>query len=394
MKEISQTKIFIFELFSLFLAYFLTAKLGLSLDAVSGFATLVWPPTGIGFAALLIFGYRLWPAVFLAAFLVNFSAGATTLTALAIGVGNTLAPLAAAYFFRKIVNFNNLERLRCALALILVSLTCMLISSTTGTTSLWLSGSVPVGTYFGTWWAWWIGDVLGILLVGSLLLINWKKIISSRPGYPTLIHFFTIELAVALASIAAFWVVFDYSSTLIFYLLFSPLIWAALKFGQSGGVAGVFTMTCIAIFGAVAGYGPFAGGEIGQNLLIVQLFMGLVAINMLILGAVVSEREAAQAELRGFNQNLEQRVIGRTNQLSESEKKYRLLSEDLEKRVEDRTKDLNEKIADLEKLNKFMVGREVRMIELKEVLKDQKIELDKLNKKKTVRKVNNKKSNG
>src|ERR1700682_1380326 len=57
-------------------AYFVTARLGLGLDAVAGFATLVWPPTGISLAALFLFGDALWPAVALGAFAVNIAAGA------------------------------------------------------------------------------------------------------------------------------------------------------------------------------------------------------------------------------------------------------------------------------------------------------------------------------
>jgi integral membrane sensor domain MASE1 len=60
----------------LFVTYFLTARVGLSLDAVSGFATLVWPPTGIALAALILYGYRLWPGIALAAFAVNVVVGA------------------------------------------------------------------------------------------------------------------------------------------------------------------------------------------------------------------------------------------------------------------------------------------------------------------------------
>src|SRR6267142_1736790 len=67
----------------LFLAYFFTARFGLLLDAVSGFATLVWPPTGIALAALLLFGRRLWPGVLLGAACVNLIAGASLPVALA-----------------------------------------------------------------------------------------------------------------------------------------------------------------------------------------------------------------------------------------------------------------------------------------------------------------------
>ena len=51
----------------LFVAYFVTARLGLLMDAVAGFATLVWPPTGIALAALVLFGARLWPGVLVGA---------------------------------------------------------------------------------------------------------------------------------------------------------------------------------------------------------------------------------------------------------------------------------------------------------------------------------------
>jgi integral membrane sensor domain MASE1 len=43
--------------------YVLAARAGLQLDAISGFATLVWPPSGIALAALLLGGYELWPGI-------------------------------------------------------------------------------------------------------------------------------------------------------------------------------------------------------------------------------------------------------------------------------------------------------------------------------------------
>src|SRR3989441_1825965 len=70
--------------------YFITARLGLLMDAVDGFATTVSPPTGISLAALSVFGYRLWPGVALGAFLVNASAGAPFLTACGMAAGNAL----------------------------------------------------------------------------------------------------------------------------------------------------------------------------------------------------------------------------------------------------------------------------------------------------------------
>src|SRR6185436_6482288 len=77
----------------LVVAYFLTAKLGLRLDAVAGFATLVWPPTGIALVAVLLWGKKIWPAIFLAAFAVNATSGAPLPVAAGIALGNTAEAL-------------------------------------------------------------------------------------------------------------------------------------------------------------------------------------------------------------------------------------------------------------------------------------------------------------
>src|SRR5213596_253135 len=53
--------------------YFGAGKFGLSLAFVNESASAVWPPTGLALAAILLWGYRLWPGIFIGAFLVNIS---------------------------------------------------------------------------------------------------------------------------------------------------------------------------------------------------------------------------------------------------------------------------------------------------------------------------------
>src|SRR5687768_15564934 len=60
-------------IFALAAAYFCAGKFGLSLASVNVSASPVWPPTGIALAALLVWGQRLWPGVFIGAFLVNIT---------------------------------------------------------------------------------------------------------------------------------------------------------------------------------------------------------------------------------------------------------------------------------------------------------------------------------
>ena len=57
-------------------AYVAAARLGLMMDAVGGFATLVWAPTGIALVALLRGGRALWPGVAAGALIANVWTGA------------------------------------------------------------------------------------------------------------------------------------------------------------------------------------------------------------------------------------------------------------------------------------------------------------------------------
>src|SRR5882672_14549 len=83
------------------LAYWLTALISLRLALVHGQVTPIWPPTGIALVAILVFGRRVWPAIFVAALAVNLPLGPSPVGAAVIAAGNTLAPLTAAAFLRR-----------------------------------------------------------------------------------------------------------------------------------------------------------------------------------------------------------------------------------------------------------------------------------------------------
>src|SRR5581483_10147317 len=89
------------QLAALALAYWAAARLGLQLALVHGQVTPIWPPTGIAVVAMLVFGFRVWPAVFVGALAVNLPIGPTPLGAAIIAIGNTLAPVTAAALLRR-----------------------------------------------------------------------------------------------------------------------------------------------------------------------------------------------------------------------------------------------------------------------------------------------------
>src|SRR3990167_5876127 len=123
----------------LFSLYFFTASFGLKFDAFSGLATLIWPPTGISLAFLLIVGRRYWPGVFLGALIVNLSVGANPMSAFMIGIGNTLEALIGAYWLRSSLDFHkSLERMKDIVHFLFrACFLSTLISSVFGVMSIW-----------------------------------------------------------------------------------------------------------------------------------------------------------------------------------------------------------------------------------------------------------------
>src|SRR5499425_1408456 len=87
--------------------YFSAGAFGLSLAHVHPSASAVWPPSGIALAAILLWGYRLLPGIFLGAFAVNFAAAGSLVTSLSIAAGNTLEALLGAGLVCRFANGPN-----------------------------------------------------------------------------------------------------------------------------------------------------------------------------------------------------------------------------------------------------------------------------------------------
>src|SRR5262245_44494042 len=149
--------------------YFGAAKLGLSLAFLAEQVSVVWPPSGIALAVLLIFGYQFWPGIVLGAFLANWSTSThePPLVAFGIAIGNTLEAVVGAWLLRQYAGFSNpLDRLRDVLALIgLAAGLSTTVSATIGVTSLCLGGVQSWNDFAPLWWLWWLGDATGDLIV-------------------------------------------------------------------------------------------------------------------------------------------------------------------------------------------------------------------------------------
>src|SRR5256884_1300272 len=145
------------------LVYLVAGKVGLSLAFVHASATAVWPPTGIALAALLLYGYHLWPAIFVGAFLVNVTTSGAVPSSLGIATGNTLEALLGVWLVRRWADGREVfERARSIFAYAaLVGGASTAISATVGVASLALGGHASSGRLGEIWLTWWLGDMAG-----------------------------------------------------------------------------------------------------------------------------------------------------------------------------------------------------------------------------------------
>ncbi|HEY3134406.1 MAG TPA: MASE1 domain-containing protein, partial [Gemmatimonadaceae bacterium] len=280
--------------------YVLAARPGLKLDAISGFAALVWPPSGIALAALLLGGFALWPGIFIGAFVANVLTGAPLLTAAGIGVGNTLEAMLATYALMRLMNFHlAIDRVVDAIGLILLAATLStVVSATIGVMTLHLSGIAPRAQVVDAWRAWWLGDAIGMVLVAPPILVWMTR--RALPSDRRLLEAAALTIGVIAVSITIF-----FKTPTGFggplgraYVLFPFLIWAAVRFGLHGAVSTSFIVSVIAIAGTATGHGPFVVPTLHASLLGLQTFLGVTASTFLVLGASTAERERATRELK------------------------------------------------------------------------------------------------
>ena len=281
--------------------YILAALAGLRLDAVSGFASLVWPPTGIALAAVLLAGPRLWPGIFIGAFVANVVTGAPPLAAAGIATGNALEAVVGAYALKRVTGFRlALDGLRDVLALIVLAATLStMISATIGVTSLHFAGLVSEQKLAETWRTWWMGDAMGALLVAPLILV-WATRPQGNHSARRPIEAAALALGLLVASLVIFIVPVMRAGGPLgqAYVFFPLLMWAAIRFGQRGAVTATIVVSAIAVAGSVLWQGPFTRPTLHESLLALQTFMGITGATFLVLGASISERERSREQLR------------------------------------------------------------------------------------------------
>ncbi|MBI3545153.1 MAG: MASE1 domain-containing protein [Gammaproteobacteria bacterium] len=159
---------------ALSLLYFAVGKFGLHFGFIHPLASAFWPPTGLAIAALLVFGKRIWPAIFIGAFLVNATGNISPFVAFVIAIGNTLEGVIAALLINRFAHAAAVfERAADILKFAGIALFSTIISASIGVGALFLGANAVLHELPLIWLTWWLGDATGAIIFTPLLVLWW-----------------------------------------------------------------------------------------------------------------------------------------------------------------------------------------------------------------------------
>jgi integral membrane sensor domain MASE1/DNA-binding CsgD family transcriptional regulator len=285
------------------LAYFTLAYLGLRLASINPSATPIWPPTGLAIAAILLWGNRIAPAVFIAAFLINQLTAGSIFTSLAIAGGNTLEAVIAAHLIRHWAEGEQVFDTPTGVTKFgLIGLAATLVSATIGVSSLTLAGYAELSRFISVWFTWWLGDLAGALIVAPVVVL-WANSEPTSLRQPQITRIGLTYLAAAAIGAIAFspllqaWQQTPGRDALAF-LVVLPLLWASLRQGPRDTATVALIISAFVVWCTEMQCGPFAKANVNDSFILSLAFMISAAVLSLVLSTDVAVRNRTENQLR------------------------------------------------------------------------------------------------
>ena len=309
------------ELLAIGLAYFVFAKVGLALASIHPNASPIWPPTGLALAVVMLRGYRVWPAIFLGAWLANATTAGSVYTAAAIAFGNTLESLVGGYLISRWSHGPRTFDTPAGVAsfALIALLAATPISATFGVGSLALAADADLFGMASTWLTWWLGDLAGALVITPVIVLWARSSLSSAPRRQ-LLETGAVIAAAAAVGLLAFSPLIDQTPNRdpLGFLAVLPLMWAALRRGQRDTATVALVLSGFALWGAMTGEGPFARSTLNDSLLLLIMYMISTSVPTLALSADVAVHKQTERNLREVHVQLDRIVQQRTTALEET----------------------------------------------------------------------------
>jgi len=286
----------------LVVSYYLAGRLSFELSRPDPSAIPVWLPAGITLAAMLLRGVAVWPSIFLGAFLMNVSVGVQVTASLGIAIGSTLETLFAYYLVNIFAGGKTafFHPRHCVRFLLLAGALATALCALLGTWFVCNSGLVRWTEYWLVWRIWWLGDMLGVLLLTPflvLLLGHKHHALSAR-------EFVEIILLLSFISVVC---VLNFGPPIVpwmprsglHYLCLPCLIWICFRFCPLEASGALLLLGGFAMWGSFHGYGLFANAA-GWPFLGAVYVAAVGATTLGTAAAVVEMKQDLENALRAY----------------------------------------------------------------------------------------------
>jgi diguanylate cyclase (GGDEF)-like protein len=282
------------------LGYLITGKLGLALSQSHEATSFVFAPPGIALGAYLVLGYRVWPAILLAAGLLYAAVLGPEIPVLILASGNAAEGLLASYLINRYAEGRHaLQNPRNTARFAGVTLvTCATVGATVGSLTLVLFGRALWSDLGSLWMEWAIGSTASCLIVTPLVMLLSQGSFG-RVKAPKIVEGVFVFLAIGfVGSVVFLRIPAGIPADPINLLCVPVLLWAAFRLGRLASMLGLLALTGIAMFGTLANVGPFFRGEPPQSLAMLMGFMSLTSVMTLSLAALAAEYSVAENQLK------------------------------------------------------------------------------------------------
>jgi len=269
------------------------------IEPYAPFGITPWNPgTGLSFVLVLLFGRRMIPFLFVGPLLSDLVQiqsplpwGIELACTAVIGGGYSAALL---FLMRPSLKFDpSLSSMRDMVLLMFVAVVSAAFVASSYVAVTTAAGLLPVKDFAAAAIRYWVGDVIGIVVFAPFALIALTRRRVLRLSVETVLQFAAIIGALAL--------VFGYAKEQqfqLFYVLFLPIVWMAVRTGSEGVIVGILITQLGLIFGVI-----LFPGE-GHDVTAFQALMLILATTGLIAGELVTERRRTESQLRLHQQSL------------------------------------------------------------------------------------------
>jgi integral membrane sensor domain MASE1 len=297
-------------------SYFIFGKAGLLLATPDHGSTALWLPSGICLAAVLLRGNRVWPGIFVGAFLVGISSAGSILSSLGMALNSTLEALAGAYLVNRFAHgVNAFYRPKDLLRFVLLAgVLATALCAAIGVRLLYRGGFAGWTDFLLAWSVWWVGDMLGTIIATPFLVL----LLGRRHHSLGVAEQF--ELAFLLNGLAVVCVLIFGPSTVawvprtgLIYLCAPFLVWSGLRFCPLEAAGATLIMSGFALWGSLHGYGPY--GDSTSTPFLIGGYLAVTGATTLTIAAASAQQKRETEDVLAMYHILKKEKDGEINAL-------------------------------------------------------------------------------